>query len=703
MPIFTASPLIVALGLMALTLFALEGNADVARMTGIDATHWLTHPQALLLVVLASCVPVRGMFRPLVKIALFAGFGALILLRTMGAYSAWANQIPLHPGVFWVHADILEMPDTPQSDQTHLRTAAVLYPLKGQKPIKAYLNANLSTKHADALYGTFAPTRLLLKVKVDAPKDAPDFPMRRYLATRHLSAQATILEVGEVIEVGKPGRILQMRQSLRAHFMNLPQTSGNAVVLSLLTGDRALLDTDTKRLYQDMGTMHLLAISGAHVLFLAYVLAALVTHATDKVPFLYQHISRTSIRYGVMCLGALGYALFSGMEVPALRTVVFVFVLFVSHLLLLPRRTLSPLVLCAFLLAWFDPLVLWQAGFWLSFVATFLVMQVENAPNASYFERFWTLCKLQTLLFFGLFGLTLWLFGRLGVWGLVTNLVLVPLFGGVLVPANLVAGILYPLAPALSDAIWHKLGLVLDAVHLVLYALQGANLPMIESKVSAVFALLSFLGTLPFFLRHGVLSRAQGVVWVLFCIGFVFMQTPLTPKFRTYAYKDMRAVLIGRDLMVQSSKAFDADALRNALHRWRITHLELVVLQTPNTKTQADLQALATDFGAVYWGNCQAGAQRGRWIAQTGAGTGDIEADGCALLGEYEGQRVLVDPSAHSPLIWQIHALMCQEPPKADVVIASSGSTLKATSGEWVWLEHETSANREKRAILQGS
>ena len=165
----------------------------------------------------------------------------------------------------------------------------------------------------------------------------------------------------------------QGRWQLRQHFYKdwatntAAEQQAKAVTLSLLTGDRSLINRETKDLYQLAGISHLLAISGTHVLFLAIVLAGIVILLINRLyPALYRYILRWHVRWWVMISAAFIYALFTGFDVPGARTAWMLLAVGLIRLTLLPVSTMRVLFALAVLMAWHDPYVLWQAGYWLS-------------------------------------------------------------------------------------------------------------------------------------------------------------------------------------------------------------------------------------------------------------------------------------------------------------------------------------------------
>ncbi|MGP9690345.1 ComEC/Rec2 family competence protein [Psychrobacter sp. AOP30-A2-5] len=381
------------------------------------------------------------------------------------------------------------------------------------------------------------------------------FDSYRWLRGRHIDGVANILTVGtsnvsntEVLEPAFASSsylqrfqtyINQGRWQLRQHFYQdwSTQTTAaqqaKAVTLSLLTGDRSLINRDTKDLYQLAGISHLLAISGTHVLFLAIMLAGAAVLLFDRLwPKVYRYVPRWQVRWWVMIAAAFIYALFTGFDVPAARTAWMLFAIGLVRLTLLPVSTMRVLFALAVLMAWLDPYVLWQAGYWLSFIAVALLLKYDDASytqsavisktasahNASVvetaFKRVWIIgkrvFKLQFWLFITLLPITLLLFGKASLWGLVINLFAIGLFGWVIVPLNLLAGLCYLLSPAIADSIWLLVSAIVAKLHELitwLTSLPALSEAWLYTPVNVALLLMVLLSMLPWLLPRGFISR----------------------------------------------------------------------------------------------------------------------------------------------------------------------------------------------------
>lgn len=411
-------------------------------------------------------------------------------------------------------------------------------------------------------------------------KNNPDeFDEYRWLSSRHATAKAFIVDtnyqkVEEVSNLTLHQKIDVMRFRFREHFLQLMNErtystnfqrvhatdfentdSGNnnsnkvdansehsglnqdgvAVTLSLLTGDRSLISDETTALYRFGGISHLLAISGTHVLFLSILCATGAKAFINRfMPRIYHFLPRWQCAFIIAAITAFGYALFAGFDVPALRTACMLLLVGVMRYLLAVPAIFKMLLLLAVIMAWSDIFVLWQAGFWLSFVAVAVLVaysqrwerkqdakqssQVSQAfvsPTLSLAGRLGQqlagLFKLQLWMSIALLPISLWLFGKVSLWGFAVNLFAIGLFGWIIVPLNLLASVLFIIFPnnALADSIWSLLFWILDLLHRLLLTLQEIlqYSGWVYTDISVPLLGLFLLLVLPWLLPKGMLSR----------------------------------------------------------------------------------------------------------------------------------------------------------------------------------------------------
>lgn len=642
--------------------------------------------------------------------------------------------------------------DTPESHPPLPSQMAVLLQVADVKND----NKDGSNRHQLAKLHPATTAYMTLRITpITADPSASGFDSQRWLRTRHIHANARVLAVHDeptsLPQVGLVGYLERFRHALRTHFyqdwhtLSDDKQQARAVTLALLTGDRALINRATKDLYQFGGISHLLAISGMHVVLLATMLSFGVCYLTDRFLPYYQRLPRHRLRLFVMVGASMIYALFTGFDVPAVRTVYMMLAVAVAGYLALPLSSLVVLMWVGLGMIWLDPVMVWQAGFWLSFVAVALLMSYGerefDVPVMFIKDRLIGLLKLQSYLFVAMLPVSLLFFGKVSLWGLFVNLFAIGLFGAVIVPINLVAGVIFVVLPSLADVLWGISSLILAWLHQLLMWLQSLSDVWLYQTTSVIGMVLFALGVAvwvaPVIGRKFALVPLVAMAMMLFAdrqTPFSVMVLDSDDKVSQVLIRQQGADngddavwLVLSDLQDDKTIGHDkvASVLRDKLRQHGVRHLTGVIVQTPSHRMNDVVATLAQDVLIHrYW---QAGqstnAMRGlpMQVCETGrswsgqgfaisAMTGwqmidDERVWGCTIVIESEltpaimdgihhdyddddgrdkqkseqaGSRLIINGATHE-YAWQMYETMCHdEQVHADVWL---GRSRHATSG----------------------
>jgi len=244
--------------------------------------------------------------------------------------------------------------------------------------------------------------------------------------------------------------IARLRQTIRNALVSRVADGRSAgVMAALLVGDQAAIERKDWDIFRATGVAHLVSISGLHITMFA-ALALVVMRQLWRAlswPFpglLWRLPVPMAARIAAVFLAA-GYAAVAGWGVPAQRTVV---MLAVAALLRLsgrrwPWHAVWLTAMSSVLLL--DPWALWQAGFWLSFVAVgvLIVALGDSAPPRGWLGHLRELVRVQMVISAALAPLGLWLFGQFSFAGLLANLWAIPWVTWVVTPLAM-AGVLVP-------------------------------------------------------------------------------------------------------------------------------------------------------------------------------------------------------------------------------------------------------------------
>lgn len=242
-----------------------------------------------------------------------------------------------------------------------------------------------------------------------------------------------------------PGALLDQRRMILAEKIQANTTNLELAALkrALLVGDRAGLSDQTRKLLQETGTAHLLAISGLHVGMAAGFGGALGMGLWGLLSGLGWKIPRRKVILisGWVC--GLMYTGLAGFSLPTQRALI---MLTVAVMALIWRRRLIPidgLLVAAFLVVAIDPLAVLSSGFWLSFMAVlFLIWGFAwRSGRPKRFVAVRGLVGAQWILSIGLLPLSLAVFGQWSPIAFVANLMAIPWVSVLVLPGLLVSSV----------------------------------------------------------------------------------------------------------------------------------------------------------------------------------------------------------------------------------------------------------------------
>lgn len=245
---------------------------------------------------------------------------------------------------------------------------------------------------------------------------------------------------------------LRMRVSAAVQ-RELPGDAG-AFAAAIMTGDRSGIAQDRMEELRRSNLAHLLAISGLHmglltgfVFGLLRLMMALVPYVALRAP------TRKLAALGALAAGIF-YLLLSGGNVATERAFIMVAVMLVA--VLLDRRAISlrSVAIAACVILALRPEALTQAGFQMSFAATVALVAVfraladqrewrQSIPRWAWPVLSVALCSLVAGI--ATAPVAAASFNRIAEYGLLANLLAVPLMGLVVMPAAVLAALLAPL------------------------------------------------------------------------------------------------------------------------------------------------------------------------------------------------------------------------------------------------------------------
>ena len=335
--------------------------------------------------------------------------------------------------------------------------------LSGVAPAKTPERVRVSI-HGDQVLSHFQPGVTLIMTGHLSPPAGPaepgGFDFQRHAWFQKLGAvgytRTSVLRLEPPNQGGIALQIFKLRMQLSEAVQTSMGGETGAVAAAIMTGDRSAMAQSTLDDLRASNLAHLLAISGLHMgLLTGFVFAAIRSGlALWALPVLYWNTKKIAA-VGALACGAFYLAL-SGGNVATERAFIMVAVMLVAILLDRRALTLRAVAIAATIILLWQPEALTSPGFQMSFAATTALVAVFG-----WLRRFdlyqlpkWLQNVASLFISSAVAGLATAPFAaahfnQISHYGLIANLVSVPLMGALVMPAAVLAICLAPLG------LWH--------------------------------------------------------------------------------------------------------------------------------------------------------------------------------------------------------------------------------------------------------
>jgi len=255
--------------------------------------------------------------------------------------------------------------------------------------------------------------------------------------------------------------VLKNAYQIRDHLKNtlegaIESAQAKGISLALILGIKDGLDRDLKDAYSAAGAMHILAVSGLHV-GIIYIICEFVLGFMKRW------------RYGVVVflLSSLlilwGYAFITGLSPSVLRAVIMFSVFLIGSNLKRSHNIYNSLAASAFFVLIYDPYMLWQVGFQLSYMAVIGIVYVHPKLYRLFsfkywiFDKAWSITCVSIAAQLATFPIGFYYFHQFPTYFLISNLMVIP--AAYLI---LISGLGILLASILNETLTDLLGQLLN-------------------------------------------------------------------------------------------------------------------------------------------------------------------------------------------------------------------------------------------------
>jgi competence protein ComEC len=217
--------------------------------------------------------------------------------------------------------------------------------------------------------------------------------------------------------------------TLQKYIVGNKKVSG--IAEALLIGYKEDLDKDIVQAYSNTGVVHIIAISGMHLGLIYLGLVWLFS----KLPF----IKRSAITRVMLILGCLWlFSLITGASASVLRSAVMFTCIIIGKEFFKQASIYNSLASSAFLLLCYNPFLLWDVGFQLSYFAVGGIVWLQKPIQNLYYTKnkalqyVWEMCSITIAAQILTLPICIYYFHQIPTTFLFTNLICVPLSSAIL-------------------------------------------------------------------------------------------------------------------------------------------------------------------------------------------------------------------------------------------------------------------------------
>ncbi len=193
-------------------------------------------------------------------------------------------------------------------------------------------------------------------------------------------------------------------------------------MMAFILGDKSYIDNDTYKTFQNIGTAHLLALSGMHISLLTGIIFNMLKRFKEHY------------KYIICILFLLIYGFLVLFPASILRCIVFFILSSLNKVFHLEMSNLKVLFITFVFLLCIDLNYIYDTGFWFSFSSVFGILF-----SSRFIRGRWKAIKLSIIAFLFTLPISLYSFYSINLFSIIYNVILIPYVSLVVYPLSLLS------------------------------------------------------------------------------------------------------------------------------------------------------------------------------------------------------------------------------------------------------------------------
>jgi competence protein ComEC len=412
---------------------------------GIAMQHYFYFPKEIILLAGCAFVFVYLIFRGLTlkfqfRFSYLQGIVVFMILMSASAMITWNKDVRNHQwfGNFYdssatLVAVIKEAPVEKAKSYKAVAGAKFIVTSNGTRKVTGDVLLYFAKDSSGV--NPFLDDTILIKSNLQAIRNSGNpgaFNYARYAAFHGLHYQGFLRKKDYVIlghsqTTSVQSVLYHLRKQVRdVLYRYIPGTAEKTIAAALLIGYKIDLDKDLVQAYSNAGIVHLIAISGLHIGIIYTILLFLFA----KVPGLK---NRRVLRMFLVIILLWVYAIITGGTGSVLRAACMFTFIAIGSLGNKKVFIYNSMAASAFLLLCYNPFLLWDVGFQLSYLAVAGIVVAQRSianwfvTRNHFLRRIWQLASVSIAAQLFTFPVCIYYFHQLPLLFLFSNLIAIPL------------------------------------------------------------------------------------------------------------------------------------------------------------------------------------------------------------------------------------------------------------------------------------
>ncbi len=379
-------------------------------------------------------------------------------------------------------------------------------------------------------------------------KNPGAFDFENYMSLRDIYVTSWVSDAQLLAVIGHSGPSLSgfietFRHQIQTFLDTRTSPLAASIYKALIIGDRGGIPKEVKEAFARAGVNHILAISGLHMGIVALAVYASILWVIKRFPYLLLRFSAFKVAALFSIPIVLVYGAIAGMSPPSIRAMVMVSVFLVAVLLNRQWDIYNNLAIAIWGILLFSPRTLYTPSFQLSVVAVFSIVffyqrwqswTKEKMANPlaklrprpfpvvdKLLDKLWKLVLISVIAALGTAPIVAYYFYRLSFAGFLSNVIVIPLMGLLILPLGLVSVVLMPFSLTLADIFLQAGSLALTAMVKVIEFFAAWPIASVWVARPYVLEIILFYAGV---LLMAMASRHRVFKWCgLACLSIIFI------------------------------------------------------------------------------------------------------------------------------------------------------------------------------------